>query len=56
MVKVFTLKWGKDNERATSSFRYISEAIKKVLKKIALYVCLRYIGIGKYWEKGHVTY
>ena len=30
-VKIFTLKWGKDNERATSSFRYISEAIKKVL-------------------------
>ena len=31
-VKIFTLKWGKDNERATSSFRYVSEAIKKVLK------------------------
>ena len=31
-VKIFTLKWGKDNERTTSSFRYISEAIKKVLK------------------------
>ena len=31
LVKIFTLKWGKDNERATSSFRYISEAIKKVL-------------------------
>ena len=30
-VKIFTLKWGKDNERATSSFRYIVEAIKKVL-------------------------
>ena len=27
-VKIFTLKWGKDNERATSSFRNISEAIK----------------------------
>ena len=27
-VKIFALKWGKDNERATSSFRYISEAIK----------------------------
>ena len=26
-VKIFTLKWGKDNERATSSFRYISEAV-----------------------------
>ena len=26
-VKMFTLKWGKENERATSSFRYISEAI-----------------------------
>ena len=32
MVKIFTLKWGKDNERTTSSFRYISEAIKKVVK------------------------
>ena len=32
MVKIFTLKWGKDNERATSSFRYISEDTKKVLK------------------------
>ena len=31
-VKIFTLKWGKDNERAASSFRYVSEAIKKVLK------------------------
>ena len=31
-VKIFTLKWGKDSERATSSFRYVSEAIKKVLK------------------------
>ena len=31
-VKIFTVKWGKDNEKATSSFRYISEAIKKVLK------------------------
>ena len=26
-VKIFTLKWGKDNERATSSFRCISEAV-----------------------------
>ena len=26
-VKIFALKWGKDNERATSSFRYISEAV-----------------------------
>ena len=26
-VKIFTLKWGKGNERATSSFRYISEAV-----------------------------
>ena len=32
MVKIFTLKWGKDNEQATSSFRYISEDTKKVLK------------------------
>ena len=31
-VKIFTLKRGKDNERATSSFRYVSEAINKVLK------------------------
>ena len=30
-IKIFTLKWGKDNKRATSSFTYISEAIKKVL-------------------------
>ena len=26
-VKVFTLKWGNDNERATSSVRYFLEAI-----------------------------
>ena len=26
-VKIFTLKWGKDNERATISFRYISETV-----------------------------
>ena len=32
LSKIFTLKWGKDNERATSSFMYISEAINKVLK------------------------
>ena len=31
MGKVSALKWGKDNERAKSSLRYISEAIKKVL-------------------------
>ena len=37
-VKIFTLKWGKDNERATSSFRYISEAIK-IFRKIRL-VCV----------------
>ena len=30
-LKIFILKWWKDNERATSSFRYISEAIEKVL-------------------------
>ena len=30
-VKIFTLKLGKDNERAKSSFGHISEAIKKVL-------------------------
>ena len=41
MIKIFTLKWGKDNERATSSSRYISEAIKKILKNspcMSLYV------------------
>ena len=27
-VKLFTLKWGKDNERATSSFRYTSEVVE----------------------------
>ena len=32
MVKIFTLKWGKDDERTTSSFRYVSEAIKNILK------------------------
>ena len=37
MVKIFTLKWGNDNERATSSFRFISEAIKKVLKILLVY-------------------
>ena len=26
-VKMFILKWWEENERATSSFRYISEAI-----------------------------
>ena len=30
-VEIFTLKWAKDNERTTSSFRYISEAIKRFL-------------------------
>ena len=39
MVKVFTLKWRKDNERAASSFRYTSEAIKKVLKN-SLCMCV----------------
>ena len=46
MVKIFTLKWGKDNERTTSSFRYISEPIKKVLKNSPC-MCLRYIESGK---------
>ena len=55
-VKIFTLKWEKDNERATSSFMDISEAIKKGSEKLTLYACLRYIGIGKEREKGHVTY
>ena len=40
-VKAFTVKWGKENERATSYFRYISEAIKTVLKNSP------YIGFGK---------
>ena len=43
MVKLFTLKWGKDNERATSSFRYTSE----VSENFALHMRLRCIGIGK---------
>ena len=30
-VKIYTLKLGKDIERAKSSFGHISEAIKKVL-------------------------
>ena len=51
-IKIFTLKWGKDNETATSFFRYISEAIKKGSYKFALYVCLRYIGIGQIKGKG----
>ena len=34
-----------------SSFRYISEAIEKVLKN-SLCKCLRYIGIGKLKGKG----
>ena len=55
-VKIFTLKWGKDNERATSSFRYISEAIKKVLINLpcmCVYVVKESVNKG---EKGHVTY
>ena len=43
MVKLFTLKWGKDNERATSYFRYTSE----VSENFALHMRLRCIGIGK---------
>ena len=50
-VKIFVLKWGKDNERATSSFRYISEAVKKVLLNSPC-MCLRFIGIGKKKRKG----
>ena len=34
----------------------ISEAIKKGSEKLTLFACLRYIGIGKEREKGHVTY
>ena len=50
MVKIFTLKWGKDNERTTSSFRYISEAIKKVLINspcMCVYVILESVNKGK---------
>ena len=39
---MFTLNWGKDNETATSSFRYVSEAIKKVLKNWP-YMCVNVI-------------
>ena len=49
-VKIFTLKWGKDNERATSSFRYVSEAIKKVLKNspfMCVYVKQESVNKGK---------
>ena len=54
-VKIFTLKWGKDNERATSSFRYISEAIKKVLINspcMCVYVIQESVIKGN--RKGHV--
>ena len=50
MVKIFTLTWEKDNERATSSFRYISEAIKKVLINsscMCVYVIEESVNIGK---------
>ena len=30
-IKTFTLKWGKDNELATSPLRYLLEGIKKVV-------------------------
>ena len=40
-VKIFSPKRGKDNERAISSFSYVSEAIKKVLKSSpCMYVCV----------------
>ena len=47
---MFTLKWGKDNKRATSSFRYVSEAIKKVLKNspfMCVYVKQESVNKGK---------
>ena len=47
---MFTLKWGKDNGRATCSFWYISEAIEKVLKNSAcmcVYVILESVNKGK---------
>ena len=50
MVKIFTVKWGKGNERATSSFRYISEATKKVFKNspyMCLYVTKELVNKGK---------
>ena len=31
-VKIFTVRWVEDNEREPSSFSYISEAFKEVLK------------------------
>ena len=31
-VKLFTVKWRKDNAKATSSFRYILRLLKKVVK------------------------
>ena len=37
-VKIFTLKWVEDNQREPSSFRYISETFKEVLK--ILLVCV----------------
>ena len=49
-VKIFTLKWGKDNKRATSSFRYVSEAIKKVVKNspfMCVYVKQESVNKGK---------
>ena len=41
-VKAFILKWEKENETATSYFRYISEAIEKALKNSP------YIGFALY--------
>ena len=49
-VKVFTLKWGKGNKKATSSFRCVSEAIKKVLKNspfMCVYVKQESVNKGK---------
>ena len=48
---ISTLKWGKDNGRATRSFRCISEAIGKVLKNspcMCVYVILEHVLLGAF--------
>ena len=46
-VKIFTLKWGKENERATSCFGHIAEAIKKALINSPCMIVYVISGIGK---------
>ena len=41
-VKIFTLKWGKDNERATGSFRY----------KVVCVAIVSARGCREIWEEG----